>query len=170
MYIIKNALLGIGRSKGRNILIGIIALVIAVSACIGLSIRLAAESAKASALVGMTVTATISYDRAGAMNQMGGGLGQSGGFDRGQFAGMMGNASTLTLEEYQKYATAESVKDEFTKFTVVLPNRIHTAAVTVEDGAQDGRRRFSNKKNSDTHSAAHEVIEVEIADADSVDE
>ena len=50
MYIIKNALLCISRSKGRNILIGIIALVIAVSACIGLSIRQAAESAKASAI------------------------------------------------------------------------------------------------------------------------
>ena len=32
MYIIKNALRCIARSKGRNILIGIIALVIAVSA------------------------------------------------------------------------------------------------------------------------------------------
>ena len=38
MYIIKNALRCIGRAKGRNILIGIIALVIAVSACLGLSI------------------------------------------------------------------------------------------------------------------------------------
>ena len=109
MYIIKNALRCIGRSKGRNILIGIIALVIAVSACIGLSIRQAAESAKASALDGMCVTATISYDRAGAMNQMGGGRGQGGkgqggGFDRNEFADMMGNASSLTLEEYQKYA------------------------------------------------------------------
>ena len=117
MYMIKNALRGIGRSKGRNILIGMIALVIAVSACIGLSIRQAAESAKASALEGMSVMATISYDRAGAMNQMGGGLGQSGGFDRGQFAGMMGNASILTLEEYQKYATAESVKDFYYTLT-----------------------------------------------------
>jgi putative ABC transport system ATP-binding protein len=45
MYIIKNALRCIGRSKGRNVLIGIIALVIAISACIGLSIRQAAESA-----------------------------------------------------------------------------------------------------------------------------
>ena len=39
MYIIRNALKCIGRSKGRNILIGIIVLVIAISACIGLSIR-----------------------------------------------------------------------------------------------------------------------------------
>ena len=48
MYIIKNALRYIDRSKGRNILIGIIALVIAVSACICLSIRQASESAKES--------------------------------------------------------------------------------------------------------------------------
>lgn len=59
MYIIKNAFRCIGRSKGRNILIGIIALVIAVSACLGLSIRQAAESAKQSALDELTVTATI---------------------------------------------------------------------------------------------------------------
>ena len=48
MYILKNAFRCIGRTKGRNILIGIIALVIAVSACLGLSIRQAAESAKES--------------------------------------------------------------------------------------------------------------------------
>ena len=39
MYIIRNALKCIGRSKGRNVLIGIIVLVIAISACIGLLIR-----------------------------------------------------------------------------------------------------------------------------------
>ena len=50
MYIIKNAFRCIGRSKGRNILIGIIALVIAISACIGLSIRQASENAKTTAL------------------------------------------------------------------------------------------------------------------------
>ena len=47
---------------------------IAVSACIGLSIRQAAESAKTTALEGMQVTATISYDRASAMGNMGGGF------------------------------------------------------------------------------------------------
>ena len=118
MYIIKNALRCIGRAKGRNILIGIIALVIAVSSCIGLSIRQAAESARASALEGMNVTATISYDRAGAMGQMGGGFsGGFGGFDREEFSNMMGNASSLTLEEYQKYATAESVQDFYYTLT-----------------------------------------------------
>lgn len=72
MYIIRNALKCIGRSKGRNILIGIIVLVIAVSACIGLSIRQAAQSAKEETLSGMTVTATISIDRQAMMGNMGG--------------------------------------------------------------------------------------------------
>ena len=49
----------IGRSKGRNVLISIIALVIAVFACLGLSIRQAAESAKESTLSELSITATI---------------------------------------------------------------------------------------------------------------
>lgn len=118
MYIIKHALRCIGRSKGRNILIGIIALVIATSACIGLSIRQAAESTKASALEGMSVTATIQYDRAGAMGSIGGGrpgMGGSdfpggGGFDPSQMANMMNGSNSLTLDEYLKYAEAESVE------------------------------------------------------------
>ena len=123
MYIIKNALRCIGRSKSRNILIGIIALVIAVSACIGLSIRQAAESAKESALDGMSVTATISYDRAGAMENISGGRpGMGGGFSGGDFdfsqlGDIMGKGSSLTLEEYQKYANAESVENFYYTLT-----------------------------------------------------
>lgn len=119
MYIIKNALRCIGRSKGRNILIGIIALVIAVSACLGLSIRQAAESAKESTLEELNITANISYDRSSMMNDMMGG-GQrpaGGGFDRDQFADKMENASGLTLDEYQTYAKAESVQDFYYTLT-----------------------------------------------------
>ena len=123
MYIIKNALRCISRSKGRSILIGIIALVIAVSACIGLSIRQAAESAKENALDGMSVTATISYDRASAMGNMAGGRpGMGGGFSGGSFdpsqlGDIMGKDSSLALEEYQKYAQAESVQDFYYTLT-----------------------------------------------------
>jgi len=107
MYIIKNALKCIGRSKGRNILIGVIVLVIAISACIGLSIRQASESAKEESLNTMSVTGTISFDRQSMMS----GLGGMGGFDRSQFAELMSGASFLSLDEYQKYAEAETVKD-----------------------------------------------------------
>lgn len=120
MYIIKNALKCISRSKGRNILIGVIALVIAVAACIGLSIRQAAVSARNTTLEGMSVTATISFDRQSAMGQMGGNRengGMGGGFDKDQFADLMGNASSLTLDEYKLYARAESVQDFYYTLT-----------------------------------------------------
>lgn len=71
MYIIKNALRCIGRSKGRNILIGVIVLVIAVSSCIGLSIRQAADDAKEKTMDSMTITATISFDRQAMMSEIG---------------------------------------------------------------------------------------------------
>ena len=133
MYIIKNALRCIGRAKGRNVLISIIALVIAVSACLGLSIRQAAESAKESTLEELSVTATISYDRSSMMNDiMGGGKGQGGGFDRDQFANMMGNASSLTLEEYQKYASAESVEDFYYTLTASFNGTDELSPVTDE--------------------------------------
>ena len=146
MYIIKNALRCIGRSKGRNILIGIIALVIAVSACIGLSIRQASESAKKSALDGMRITATISYDRAGAMGNiaggrpgMGGGGFGGGSFDPSQFGDIMGKSSSLTLEEYLKYAEAESVQDFYYTLTAYFNGSENFSPVSDEtDDDSDG--------------------------------
>ena len=144
MYIIKNAFRCIGRSKGRNILIGIIALVIAISACIGLSIRQASENAKTTALEGLSITATISYDRANAMGQMGGGrpggFGGGGGFDRDQFADLMGRASSLTLEEYQKYAEASTVQDFYYTLTAYFNGSENFSPVSdeTEDSESDG--------------------------------
>ena len=144
MYIIKNAFRCIGRSKGRNILIGIIALVIAISACIGLSIRQASENAKTTALEGLSITATISYDRANAMGQLGGGrpggFGGGGGFDRDQFADLMGSASSLTLEEYQKYAEASTVQDFYYTMTAYFNGSENFSPVSdeTEDSESDG--------------------------------
>ena len=137
MYIIKNALRCIGRAKGRNVLIGIIALVIAISACLGLSIRQAAINAKETALKNMSITATISYDRASAMGQMGGhpnggSGGMGGGFDRNQFADMINDTAALTLDDYQKYAGAESVQDFYYTITAYFNGTNDFAPVSDE--------------------------------------
>ena len=63
MYIIKNALKNIARSKGRNILVGIIILVIAVSSCVALTIRQSAAKAENEGLSLLNIKASISYDR-----------------------------------------------------------------------------------------------------------
>ena len=141
MYIIKNALRCISRAKGRNVLIGIIALVIAVSACLGLSIRQAAESAKESTLETLNITATISYDRSSMMNDMKGGEkapdanGES--FDRDQFKDMMGKASSLTLDEYKEYASAKSVEDFYYTITASFNGNDNLSPVTDETEEDD---------------------------------
>ncbi len=128
MYIVKNALRSIGRSRGRNILIGIIVLVISISACIGLSIRQAAENAKEETLSSMSITATISVDRQSMMGNI---MGNGGGvFDKDQFSEMMGGTSSLTLEEYQKYATADSVRDFYYIMTASLDGSDDIEAVS----------------------------------------
>ncbi len=134
MYIIKNALRCISRSKGRNLLIGIIVLVIAISACIGLSIRQAAQNAKQTTMESMSVTATISFDRQSMMNNFDPQSG--GGFDREQFSESIGNAQSLTLEEYQKYAAAPSVKDFYYTVTVSLNGSENFEAVTTDTGTE----------------------------------
>lgn len=126
MYIIKNALRCISRSLARNILICLIVLVIAVSACIGLSIGQATENAKKEAMISMSVTANISFDRTALMENMRQDMEppaqgeQPENFDRSQFKEMMGNASSLSLEEYEKYAKADSVKDFYYTMSVAL--------------------------------------------------
>lgn len=132
MYIIKNALKCIGRSKGRNILIGIIVLVIAISACLGLSIRQAAESAKEETLGTMSVTASISFDRQSMMGNMQ--RPENGEeFDRSQFKDMMNKSSSLSIEEYIKYSEADSVNDFYYIQTVSLNGTENFEAVTSEE-------------------------------------
>lgn len=139
MYILKNAFRSIGRSKGRNILIGIIALVIAISACLGLSIRQASENAKASALEGINITATISYDRAGQMGRMSGGnmTGGFGGFDRNMFSDLMGSVSSLTVDEYIRYSTAASVSDFYYTQTAYFNGSDGFSPVSDEEEAEE---------------------------------
>lgn len=155
MYIIKNALKCIIRSKGRNVLIGIIALVISISACLGLSIRQAAENAKENALDGMSITATISYDRSSMMDQIGGkgmpskGEGGKGGFDRNQFADMMGSASSLTLEEYEKYAEADSVEAFYYTLTAYFNGSENFSPVTDETDESESDESSSDESSSD---------------------
>ena len=92
------------------------------------------------------MTATISYDRASAMGNMGGGRpgmgggGFSGGsFDPSQLGDIMGKGSSLTLEEYQKYATAESVQDFYYTLTAYFNGSENFSPVSDEtDDDSDG--------------------------------
>lgn len=107
MYIFKNALRSISRSKGRNILVGIIVLVIAVSTCVALSIREAASKAKQDTLDSVEITAQISVDRQSMMKNSS----TSGEApDMSKMKEAFSGASNLTLDEMLIYAKADVVK------------------------------------------------------------
>lgn len=116
MYLLKNALKSVSRSMGRNILIGIIVLVISISCCIGLSIRQAAESARTQTLDSMSVTAQISVDRQAMMQQMMNNGNGEGRFDKSAFT----QVSSLSIDEMQIYAEADSVKSFYYTSTISL--------------------------------------------------
>jgi putative ABC transport system permease protein len=141
MYVIKNALRSISRSKGRNVLIGIIVLVIALSSCLALSIREAASTAKADAISDLTITASISFDRSSAMKDSK--PSDDGDFDKSAMKeAMQGAMQGLDLDEYETYATAKSVSDFY-----------YSASVSV-DGSDDLEAVSSNEQyETDTDSS-----------------
>lgn len=144
MYIIRNALKCISRSKGRNILIGVIVFAISVSACIGLSIRQAAQSAKNEAMSNLTVTGTISFDRSSAMKDMMNGE-EGKPFDRENFKDMMNGAQSLSLEDYQKYAQASTVTDFYYTVSLSLNGSDDFEAVTSDSSSQASEESDSQK-------------------------
>lgn len=171
MYIFKNALRCISRSVGRNVLIGIIVLVIAVSSCIGLSIRQASENAKEETLSGLSITATISYDRQAAMEEMGGAKrgGDSdsdsdssdppaepeGGFDRDSFQNMMSERESLTIDEYETYAQASTVKDFYYTATSYFNETDDFLAVS--STSSDDSTETTNVATTETENAGNSI-------------
>lgn len=135
MYIIKNALKNLMRSKGRNFLIGIIVFVIAVSACLGLSIRQASENAKAEAMDKLTITAQISIDRESMMKDMRSEMenqtpGEQPSFDRDSFKQNFQEMETLTIDEMLTYAEASTVQSFDYNLTVSMNGSVSFEAVS----------------------------------------
>lgn len=111
MYIVRNALRSIARSKGRSILTGIIIFVIALASCLALSIREAAKTAKKEALSDLEITASIQFDRQSVMGSM---------ENREEMDQALGNMQELSLEELETYAQADSVKSFYYTYSASM--------------------------------------------------
>ncbi len=144
MYIVKNAFKSISRAKGRNFLILIIAFVIAVSACISLSIRKSADLAKEASLDLMQITAQIGINRQGLLA------------DRGQSQAdriqALSNVEGMSIEDMAYYAGSEHVEDFYYTYTTTLNGSdffgpVDTAAITEEttDEAQSFQMPGGNR-------------------------
>lgn len=136
MYIIKNALTNIWSSKGRNILIGVIVFVIAVSSCIALSVKESAKKAEEEGLKTLSVTGTISFDREK--------LRQSAQDGNGDFRDRMQSIAELTLDQMKTYAKSSYVQE----FRYTLSSSINAADVdAVEEDSSSTEENTTNNNN-----------------------
>lgn len=118
MYILKNAFKSISRSIGRNVLIGMIVLVIGISSCVALSIREAAGDTREKYLDELKITAQISLDRQSMMQDFKGEQGPD--FDRDSMKEMLTNNHELTLDDMLIYKEVDSVKDFYYSGTTTV--------------------------------------------------
>ena len=108
MYIFKNAFKSLLRSKGRNILIGIIVFSIAVSSCIALSIKYAAIDAEKNGIEQMNVTASIILNSEKLMEEA---QNQNSNGNSDGFRSMMREYQSISLDEMKTYSNSDYVKD-----------------------------------------------------------
>lgn len=145
MYILKNAWKSISRAKVRNVLIGVIVLVISISSCVALSIREASNSVREQYLEELEVTAQISMDRSSMMKDFSAGF--EGGFDRDSMKDMLTNKNELTLEELRVYAEAESVKNFYYTGTTTVNSDDNWEAVDTTGIKESEELEDANTKN-----------------------
>ncbi len=159
MYIFKNALRSITRSKVRSVLISIIILVISVSTCVALSIREAANTARETLLEDLEVTASITFNRSAMMNNMSAGDGDkaSGGFDKDSFKEQMADfSSSPDLDELTVYSENENVKSFYYTISTSVNGTDSFEAVDTTGSSTDTSDTEAQADASDTDDTENE--------------
>lgn len=108
MYIIKNALVNIKRNKGRNILIGVIIIIIAAACAITLAIRESAEKIIASYEEQNKIEATISLDREAMMKEF-----RDSDKSQEEMINAFNDIESVTEEEVQKYGDSNYLENYY---------------------------------------------------------
>lgn len=166
MYVLKNALISIARNKGRNLLIGIIVVVIACSTTITLAIRSSALSLISSYESQYDVEATIGINRENMRGEMR--PNEESGEEPpeipnddnlGNMQDIFRDASNLTISDIENYGDSEYVKEYYYQVSVgVNSNDIEVAGMDMGDTNEEnmgggrpngGRENFQNISTSD---------------------
>lgn len=115
MYILKNSLISIIRNKGRNILIGIIILVIACASTVTLAIRNTANNLVKNYEEAHEIIASISFNRKQLSNNFKGG-------EESQKSNIeaFNNIESLSLEDVKKYGESDNLKGYYYVYATSL--------------------------------------------------
>lgn len=136
MYIIKNALRNIYRSKVRSCLIAIILFILALSSCIGLSIQQAAKTSKEASMELTNITAQIEVNRTHIMEQAR--ENSSSQNEKEMMKDALGSIQSLSLKELQTYASSSYVKNFYYTGSISLNGNDDLEAVSSQNSAPNG--------------------------------
>ncbi len=135
MFILKNAWISIKRNKGRNILIGIIILIIACACTITLAIKNTAVDLIDSYKSAYDKEVTITFDRANMMKN----------FDPSQAEGRenakekFNNIASYTIDDVNSFADSEYIESYYYTYSVGLNgNNIEKAQIETNNNMPNG--------------------------------
>lgn len=167
MYILKNALKSITRTKSRNILIGIIVAILAISSCVALSITNSATKLIQSYEESYEVEAWLSLNRESMRNDMNKNK-KDGNMELGTPKDFMSNIEQLDFNLIEKYGDSEYVKSYYYTIQANL-NASNIEKVTMEENNDFGdiqnQGRRSDKNTLESESGDFLVIGYSSLDA-----
>ncbi len=145
MYILKNSLRSIFRNKGRNILIGIIILVISCSATVTLAIRNTANKLVKNYQEANDIIATIGFNRQELSNQF-----QGGEDAKKTNIENFNNIEQLTLENVKKYGESEYLKNYYYIYATSLNSDTLTKATDSYEYEVEDRQTTTSSSSTTT--------------------
>lgn len=144
MYIFKNALVSITRNKGRNILIGIIILVIACASAVTLAIHNSASSLIESYKNKYEVEATLSMNRKDMMNNFNP---EEREQSKENMQDAFQQANNISVSDIKKYADSQYVKSYYYTMSLgVNATNLEQASSTNSDEASDNQNEAYGMK------------------------
>lgn len=119
MLALKYAIKNISRSLGRNILIGLIVLVISAASFVAFSIMDSANQARQKSVDILDLTAHINVDRQYLMQNVGQ-MTPGSTPDKAEMAAALSEAAGMSLDALQEYAKKDYVKDFYYELTATV--------------------------------------------------
>lgn len=145
MYIFKNSLISIIRNKGRNILIGIIILVIACSSTVTLAIRNTANRLVKNYEEAHDIIATISFDRKGLTQNF-----KGGEEARKENIETFNNVESFTMDDIKNYGNSEYLKGFYYIYTTSLNSDSLTKATDSFEYEVEDRQTTTSSSSTTT--------------------
>lgn len=145
MYILKNSVVSISRNKGRNILIGIIILVIAASSTVTLAIRNTSNRLVKNYEESHDIIASISFDRRGMMENF------KGGEDaKKENIEAFNNIEAFTIDNVKEYGDSEYLKGFYYEYSTSLNSDSLTKATDSFEYEVEDRQTTTSSSSTTT--------------------